>query len=321
MANTQLGKVCVTPKGEYNATVTYQKLDIVRHEGASYIVKRECTGVTPVDGDDYMLIASGSGGDGGDAGMFGGETPAFYTPYENRAHNGDFRRWVAQAGIGGAHGARVYGGDRWVLDSGTITGKANANHDGYSEITLNGTIRQTVANPEPIMTAFVGTLSGEATVSYFDGELSISSDGGVLDWVLLLPGIWDDAPCYVPNGYALEFLVCQQYYIRINYAASAGDLIAMLSGTNGTDCFIPIRLSVPMATDLKPTASFKNVNVYPFRAGGKLEVETLTVYGVGNDRQSFCLKFKTVESVTAQTIIGLRLLPGGYFDMSVDLEE
>lgn len=59
MANTMLGKVCVTPKGEYDASATYEPLDIVRHEGTSYIVKRTCSGVTPVDGDDYMLIASG----------------------------------------------------------------------------------------------------------------------------------------------------------------------------------------------------------------------------------------------------------------------
>ena len=61
MADTQLGTVCVTPKGEYDATVTYQKLDIVRYESAAYIVKRECKGVTPVDGDDYMLLAAGGG--------------------------------------------------------------------------------------------------------------------------------------------------------------------------------------------------------------------------------------------------------------------
>ena len=64
MANTTLGKVCVTPKGEFDASVTYEALDVIRHESASYIVKRSCKGVTPVDGDDYMLLAAGDGIDG-----------------------------------------------------------------------------------------------------------------------------------------------------------------------------------------------------------------------------------------------------------------
>lgn len=32
-----LGKVMVTPKGEYNANKTYERLDLVTYEGSSYV--------------------------------------------------------------------------------------------------------------------------------------------------------------------------------------------------------------------------------------------------------------------------------------------
>ena len=147
---------------------------------------------------------------------FGGNPPAYYTPYDNRVDNSDFRHWVAQAGVGGNHGTQAYGGDRWILDSGTITGTANTNGLGYGSITLNGTIRQIIAEPQEIMTAFIGMISGTATVSYTytdgAGELTITSAGGVLDWVMLLPDEWKSAPPYVPKGYAAELGECVRYY-------------------------------------------------------------------------------------------------------------
>ena len=146
----------------------------------------------------------------------GGNPPAYYTPYDNRVDNGNFRKFVAQAGIGGNHGTQAYGGDRWILDSGTITGTENTNGLGYGSITLNGTIRQIIAEPKETMTAFVGMISGTATVAYTytdgTGELTISSAGGVLDWLMLLPGEWESAPPYVPKGYAAELAECLFYY-------------------------------------------------------------------------------------------------------------
>lgn len=63
MATTNLGKVSVTPKGEYDPLITYERLDIISHNGSSYIVKQASTGVTPIDGEFYALIAEK--GDGG----------------------------------------------------------------------------------------------------------------------------------------------------------------------------------------------------------------------------------------------------------------
>lgn len=63
MATTNLGKVSVTPKGEYDPLITYERLDIISHNGSSYIVKQASAGVTPIEGEFYALIAEK--GDGG----------------------------------------------------------------------------------------------------------------------------------------------------------------------------------------------------------------------------------------------------------------
>lgn len=56
-AKTILGKVSITPKGEYDPAVSYERLDAVRHEGSTFLVLRPVQGVTPEDGANYMLMA------------------------------------------------------------------------------------------------------------------------------------------------------------------------------------------------------------------------------------------------------------------------
>lgn len=65
-AKTTLGRVSVVPKGEYNASTEYERLDLVRYNGAGYMALRTMTGVEPVDGADWMLLV-----DRGDAGPTG----------------------------------------------------------------------------------------------------------------------------------------------------------------------------------------------------------------------------------------------------------
>ncbi|MGM9669715.1 MAG: hypothetical protein ACI3VZ_08185 [Faecousia sp.] len=130
-------------------------------------------------------------------------------PY-NYAHNSDFTQFVAQAGVGGLHGTQAYAGDRWILDSGTVTGIANADGNGYKNIILNGTIRQKVENPPATGKAKVEMVSGTATVSYTNGELTITSSGGVIKDVLLCAA--ETLPEYQPKGYGAELAECQRYY-------------------------------------------------------------------------------------------------------------
>ena len=173
----------------------------------------------------------------------------------NAVDNSDFRHWVAQAGIGGNHGEVAYGGDRWILDSGSITGIENTNGLGYGSITLNGTIRQIIEEPQETMTAFVGMISGTATVAYTftdgEGELTISSAGGMLDWVMLLPGEWASAPPYVPKGYVTEFVECQKYFVSYGGESTTFCGIGLSQGADMFDVVLP--LTTPMRC--KPSMS------------------------------------------------------------------
>lgn len=79
MNNFKLGKVALTPQGTYDATKTYEKLDTVNYAGSSYIVLQEVTGITPVEGEYYTLLAEkGNTGARGATGRTGatGETGA-----------------------------------------------------------------------------------------------------------------------------------------------------------------------------------------------------------------------------------------------------
>lgn len=192
----------------------------------------------------------------------------------NAADNSDFKHWVAQAGIGGNHGEVAYGGDRWILDSGTITGEANTSGMGYGSITLNGTIKQIIAEPEETMTAFVGMISGTADVAYTYadgvGELTITSAGGVLDWVMLLPGVWDVQPPYVPKGYSAELAECQRYYFKIvatgeNSALASGMAIAW-SATNARAIYY-----LPQQMRKVPTISIKNIRFLQIGSDGSFK--------------------------------------------------
>lgn len=54
------GRVLLIPRGNYDATRTYEMLDMVTYNGSSYICKQECTGVVPTNTTYWMLNASGS---------------------------------------------------------------------------------------------------------------------------------------------------------------------------------------------------------------------------------------------------------------------
>lgn len=135
----------------------------------------------------------------------------------NRIDNSDFLHFVAQAGIGGKHGNRAYAGDRWILDRGTVTGDAREDGNGYTNIKLNGTIRQIVANAPDVGTAFIEMVSGTATISYANGEITITSNGGVIRNVLLCEGQYTESnrPKYQPKGYGAELVECFRYYVTV----------------------------------------------------------------------------------------------------------
>ena len=69
MPRTILGKVSLTPKGEYSPDTAYTALDVVSQEGSSWLVLQDVTGVAPVEGENWMLLAQK--GDQGEQGIQG----------------------------------------------------------------------------------------------------------------------------------------------------------------------------------------------------------------------------------------------------------
>lgn len=67
--STKLGRVSMVPRGEYDPAAAYARLDLVQYGGSAYVVLRSVQGVTPEDGEDYMLMAqAGQPGEPGDNG-------------------------------------------------------------------------------------------------------------------------------------------------------------------------------------------------------------------------------------------------------------
>ena len=171
----------------------------------------------------------------------------------NLLDNSDFTHFVAQAGIGGSHGTQAYAGDRWMLDSGEVTGEDEANGSGYTNITLNGTIRQIVADPPEVGSVFVETVSGTAEVTYADGEVTITSEGGVIKNVALYEGEYtaDNLPVYQPKGYCAELMECMRYFFRFDYD-NTSIYLPCISGCKIISGFlfhVPMRVSPTMTIE------------------------------------------------------------------------
>ena len=182
----------------------------------------------------------------------GGKAPEYYVQPRNLLDNSDFTNLVAQAGIGGNHGTVAYAADRWILDSGTVSYTAGTG------LTLNGTIRQKLeVQPTGQTSAFIGMVSGTASISYADGEVTITSGGGVLKWAALYEGSYtaDTMPPYAPKGYAAEFAECRRYYKRFTspYASIFGAGYVTSSTKN---IFINPPDNYPMRKN-KPSCAFR----------------------------------------------------------------
>lgn len=233
-------------------------------------------------------------------------------PY-NYAHNSDFTQFIAQAGIGGNHGNQAYAGDRWILDSGTVTGDAREDGNGYTNIKLTGTIRQIVANAPDVGTAAIEMVSGTADVSYANGEITITSNGGVIKNVRLFMGNWpsDKVPAHRPKGYGAELAACQRYFVGI---------MGSFFGFNGFDSnsgTIKIITPVPMRFDVIPTMTkpYLDGSVYlVFGDGNALTEGQLTVLSVTND--GIILSYVTAVSMKRQAVV---LNIDNYLHLSSDL--
>jgi len=48
------GRILIIPKGDYDANSTYEKLDLVKYKGTSWLAKKTATGVEPVEGEFWQ---------------------------------------------------------------------------------------------------------------------------------------------------------------------------------------------------------------------------------------------------------------------------
>jgi beta-glucanase (GH16 family) len=69
MSTINIGKVKITPKGDYNNATQYEVLDVVTYNGSGYIAKSSTVGNVPTDTNFWQLLASkgatGASGTGG----------------------------------------------------------------------------------------------------------------------------------------------------------------------------------------------------------------------------------------------------------------
>ena len=172
----------------------------------------------------------------------------------NLADNSDFEQFIAQAGIGGIHEPGTptvyYAGDRWILDSGTVTGNVREDGNGYTNIKLTGTIRQKVANAPIVGTAAIEMVSGTADISYSNGEITITSNGGVIKKVRLFRGAFtaDNMPECQSKDYGVELFECRRYFEKKYVNIIQRNLSSVIYYAY----FVPKRV--------KPTATFKKTS-------------------------------------------------------------
>ena len=59
MATYELGKVGMTLRGTYNASASYNALDVVTYNGSSYAALQPCTGVPVTNTTYWQLLCAG----------------------------------------------------------------------------------------------------------------------------------------------------------------------------------------------------------------------------------------------------------------------
>lgn len=175
----------------------------------------------------------------------------------NILDNSDFTNLVDQAGIGGNHGSIAYAADRWILDSGNVSYKAGVG------LTLNGTIRQKLEFPPTGETsAFVGMASRTASISYADGTVIITSNGGVIKWAALYEGAYtaETLPEYQPKGYGAELAECLRYYNRFYIGGGKANAVYSSDGLSTLNIEETFYYSIPMR--IKPTVTFTTAKTF-----------------------------------------------------------
>ena len=234
----------------------------------------------------------------------------------NLLDNSDFERFVAQAGISKAHEIDViYAGDRWILDTGTVSGTANINgNEGYKKITLNGTIHQKVADPVTVATAVIEMVSGTANITYSDGMVTITSNGGIIKNAALYPGEYtaDNMPVYQPKGYRAELAECRRYFKRFGSASLQQYGYAMAATANAANAMIS---NVGEMITKYPTVTMSG-NIALRNGAADTAITSVSIVSA----QAGILHFvANATNLTVGEMYSVRIGGGAYLDVSADL--
>lgn len=132
MKTLDLGQVCILPKGIYSPETSYNPLDIVQYNGSGYLVRKACKGVTPAEGEYYMLLSKkGDQGPQGIQGIQGPQgEPGMTGAKGDKGDKGDTGARGPQ-GIQGVKGATGATGPRGPAG-------AAATINGYNTLTIRG---------------------------------------------------------------------------------------------------------------------------------------------------------------------------------------
>ena len=243
----------------------------------------------------------------------------------NLLDNSDFTNPVAQAGIGGNHGNQAYAIDRWILTTGSVSQR-----DGGLQ--LDGTITQKLEHPPAgNVSAFVGMASGQASISYSDGAVTITSSGGVIAWAALYEGTYTEQtmPEYHPKGYCVELIGCQRYYRRYAPDGSSNFILNGFVSSSTSSIVCPMQNDLPMRIK-SPTVTFdgitiiRGINGYETGSGSAgYSNPIVDLYGPGTNASFFSIRFqktdKSAWGLTNNTPISIMIKDGSILELSADL--
>ena len=123
----------------------------------------------------------------------------------------------------------------------------------------------------------------------------------------------------VPPKFSEQLLECQRYYIR--YGSDGGQWLT--GASNGTTLYVPLRLPVPLrvypSTANGGSFNYANVNIYPYVAGGKVEITSLTLTGASGTQDFMLYANHASGEVASKSPGALRFTTGGYVELSVEI--
>lgn len=144
MPRTILGKVSLTPKGEYSPDTAYTALDVVSYGGSSWLALQDVTGVAPVEGESWMLLAQkGDQGEQGIQGIQGiqGETGG---PGPTGPQGASFTRLEKTAGTGAPGTIDTYTAyNSEGQEAGTVQVYQGMDGTGAGDFKADGTVPMT----------------------------------------------------------------------------------------------------------------------------------------------------------------------------------